>query len=110
MLWDLDAAKEKWITKLREGDNWVYDVGSWYTEKLQEAGYTNHSIQRFPGNQDTDLISMRYPKFNHLGKTSWDIYKQHPDRIGEVERRREYVKNRLALYEDIDLRNKFIWP
>lgn len=110
MLWELQAAKDKGIEKWREGDNWVYDVGSWYTERLQEVGFTNHNIPRYPGNQDSDLISMRYPKYNHLGKTSWDIYNQHPDRVGEVEMRRNYVKTRLALYEGIDLRNKFIWP
>lgn len=107
MLWDIKKAKEAGINKWREGDNWIYDVGSWYTEQLQIRGFTNLNIQRQPGDQDKDLVSMVYKTHVHYGKASWDI-DRHGDRKDEVNKRREYIKERLVLYEDIDLRNKFV--
>lgn len=106
---DIQALKEKGITKWREGDNWRYDVGSWLWEQMETNGFKNYNIPRKPGNQDQDLISMVYPKYNHWGKTSWDLSK-HADRIDEVTMRREAIKERLKDYSNIDLTDKFtIW-
>lgn len=89
-------------------EDWTYDVGSWHWEQMKTRGFTNHNIERWGGNQDSDLISMRYDKYDHIGKVSWDIYEKHQDRIDEVLRRREYIKMRLEHYSDIDLKKKFI--
>lgn len=107
MLWDIKKAKETGIDKWREGGNWIYDVGSWYTEQLQQRGFVNLDIERNPGDQDKDLVSMVYKTHVHFGKTSWDIG-QHQDRKDEVQKRRDYIKERLVLYEDIDLKGKFV--
>lgn len=87
-------------------ENWTYDVGSWQWEKMKEIGINNLKMVRFKGNQDEDLISMRYDRLNHIGKVSWDLSK-HGDREGEVMKRRAYINDRLKLYQDIDLQNKF---
>lgn len=89
-------------------EDWTYDVGSWHWEQMKMRGFTNYNIERWGGNQDSDLISMRYDKLDHIGKVSWDIYEKHQDRIDEVLRRREYIKMRLETYSDIDLKKKFI--
>lgn len=89
-------------------ENWTYDVGSWHWEQMKNAGFANYNLVRHGGNQDSDLISMRYDKFDHIGKLSWDVFNKHQDRIDEVSRRRAYVKMRLENYSDIDLRGKLI--
>jgi len=88
-------------------ENWTYDVGSWHWEQMKNFGFENYNLERRGGNQDSDLISMRYERIDHIGKVSWDVFEKHQDRIDEVSRRREYVKMRLEAYEDIDLKKKF---
>lgn len=106
-LMDIEAIRQKGITKWREGDNWRYDVGSELWEKIEQAGFANYNIPRKQGNQDQDLISMVYPKFNHWGKTSWDLSK-HGDRETEVTGRRNAIKEKCLEYFAIDLHDKFI--
>lgn len=107
-LFDISKMKKAIVKTFRTKEDWTYDVGSEYWEKMRDAGFTNHNIERIAGDQDGDLISMRYQKFNHIGKTSWDIYGKHQDRIGEVERRRNYVLQKLNYYKEVDLTDKFI--
>lgn len=89
-------------------EDWTYDVGSFHWEVMQGLGFSNLNIPRKMGHQDNDLVSMVYGKFDHIGKVSWDIDYKHTDRYSEVMRRRMYVKERVALYKDIDLKGKFI--
>lgn len=107
-IWDISKMKEAGVNTFRTKEDWTYDVGSEYWERMQQAGFTNYNIERKPGHQDNDLISMQYPKYDHFGKTSWDIQNKHGDRYSEVMRRRMYVKERLELYKEIDLRGKFV--
>jgi len=88
-------------------EDWTYDVGSWHWEKMKERGFTNFNIPRKHWNQDSEVVSMPYEKFDHIGKVSWNL-DNHGDRYSEVMRRRQYVKERLELYKDIDLKGKFI--
>lgn len=88
-------------------EDWSYDVGSWYWEQMKGLGYTNFNIPRKHWNQDNEIVSMPYGKFDHIGKVSWNL-DNHGDRYSEVMRRRQYVQERLSLYKDIDLRGKFI--
>ena len=106
-LFDIKAMKERGVNTFRTKEDWSYDVGSEYWEKMSELGFVNYNIERFPGNQDQDIVSMKYETHDHIGKVSWNIYEKHQDRIDEVQRRRNYVHERLELYKDIDLRNKF---
>lgn len=108
-LYDISKLKEAGVTYFRDpaNENWTYDVASWQTEQLLNLGYTNHNLIRKPGHQDNDIVSMRYDKVDHIGKVSWNL-DNHIDRYSEVMRRRQYVKDRLQLYEDIDLKGKFI--
>jgi len=109
-LFRIDKMWDKGIKVFRDPscENWTYDVGSWHWEQMKNCGYQNINLTRRGGNQDSDLISMRYDKFDHIGKVSWDIFGKHQDRIDEVSRRREYIKIRLEQYEDIDLKKKFV--
>lgn len=88
-------------------EDWTLDVASWQWLQMKNLGFTNFNLSRSPGNQDDDLVSMRYGCFDHIGKVSWNL-ENHSDRYSEVMRRRHYVKERLKLYEDIDLRGKFV--
>lgn len=88
-------------------EDWTYDVGSWQWEQMKNLGIKNFNMVRFPGHQDNDLVSMRYDRADHIGKLSWNL-ENHGDRYSEVMRRRMYVKERLKLYEDVDLKGKFI--
>jgi len=88
-------------------EDWSYDVGSWQWEQMKNLGFTNFNLSRKPGNQDQDLVSMSYAVADHIGKVSWNL-KNHGDRYSEVMQRRDYVKDRLELYKDIDLKGKFI--
>lgn len=87
--------------------DWTYDVGSWHWEKMIEFGFKNANIERFHYDQDNQLVSMPYEKFDHIGKVSWDILNKHQDRIDEVLRRRSYINERLKKYNSIDLKGKF---
>ena len=95
------------FTKFRDTNLWNYDTGSWFYEKLTERGYTHHQISRAPGDIDRDVVGMRYPTHDHLGKMSWAT-SHHKDRIDEIAMRQRYVEERLKEYEHIDLKNKFI--
>lgn len=88
-------------------EDWSYDVGSWHWEQMKNLGFSNFNICRSPGNQDEDLVSMKYGCLDHIGKVSWDL-ENHGDRYSEVMKRRYYIKERLKLYEDISLKGKFI--
>lgn len=108
-LWDNHATKKAGIEKFRTKQDWTYDVGSEFWEQMKNHGFENYHIQRHPGNQDEDIVSMRYDKLDHIGKVSWDIWGKHLDRITEVTKRREYVVQRLKEYQGIDLANKFVY-
>jgi len=108
-LFDCEATKKAGIERFRTKEDWTYDVGSEFWESIQANGFSNYHIERKPGNQDVDIVSMRYDKFDHIGKVSWDVFNKHQDRIGEVTMRREYVKSRLSKYQHIDLKDKFIY-
>lgn len=95
------------VRKFRDTNLWNYDTGSWFTEKLFELGYNHYQINREPGDIDRDVVGMRYPTHDHLGKCSWAT-SHHKDRIDEIAMRKKYVEERLKEYEHIDLRNKFI--
>lgn len=87
--------------------DWSYDVGSWYWEQMKNIGFTNFNTPRKHWRQDSEVVSMPYQWGDHIGKVSWNL-ENHGDRYSEVMRRRQYVKERLELYKDIDLKNKFI--
>lgn len=107
-IFDIQLMKALGIEEFRDprNENWTYDVGSWHWEKMQENGIVNLNIPRKHWRQDTEIVSMPYDKFDHIGKVSWDL-KKHTDRYSEVMRRRDYVRDRLELYKDIDLKGKF---
>ena len=107
-LFDIDAMRNNGVKYFRDPsvEDWTYDVGSWHWEQMKTLGYGNFNLSRKPGNQDEDLISMRYGCVDHIGKVSWNL-DNHGDRYGEVMRRRAYIKERLKLYEDVDLTGKF---
>ena len=88
-------------------EDWTLDVASWQWLKMKELGYTNFNIPRKHWNQDNEVVSMPYEKFEHIGKVSWNL-ENHGDRYSEVMRRRQYVKERIELYKNIDLKGKFI--
>jgi glycosyltransferase involved in cell wall biosynthesis len=105
-LFDIEAMRLRGWNVFRDSNDWSYDVGSFMTEKILEAGFKIHHIQRLNQDIDHELISMRYTTHNHIGKVSWDIEK-HSDRHDEVVRRRKYIEEKLIEYSDIDLQNKF---
>lgn len=88
-------------------EDWTYDVGSWHWEQIKNMGFENFNTPRKHWDQDNEIVSMPYDKLDHIGKVSWNL-NNHGDRYSEVMRRRQYVKERLELYKDIDLRGKFI--
>jgi len=76
---------------------------------MERMGLKHYNLRRLKGNQDEDLISMIYPYVGrHWGKVSWNIWDKHMDRFDEVMRRRIAIEQELKLYEDIDIRGKFI--
>ena len=87
-------------------EDWSYDVGSWHWERMSKLGFTNFNLQRKEGNQDTDLVSMRYDLVDHIGKVSWNL-DNHEDRYSEVMRRRRYVSERLEKYKNVSLKGVF---
>lgn len=108
-LFDIIKMRENGIEVFRDSncEDWTYDVGSWHWEQMKNIGFENFNIPRKHWNQDTEIVSMPYEKFDHIGKVSWNL-DNHGDRYSEVMRRRMYVKERASLYKDIDLKGKFI--
>lgn len=108
-MFDIDAMRNRGNRIFRDptNENWTYDVGSLHWERMKEFGFTNFNLPRKHWNQDSEIVSMPYDKFDHIGKVSWNL-DNHGDRYSEVMRRRVYVKERLELYKDIDLKGKFI--
>jgi len=106
-LFDIEAMKTAGVEKFRDTEDWSYDVGSYMTEKILQAGYSIHHLPRLNEDIDHELISMRYETHNHIGKVSWDITK-HQDRHDEVVRRRKYIEDKVKEYSDISLEDKFV--
>jgi len=108
-IFDIQLMKAMGVKEFRDpkNENWTYDVGSWHWEQMQINGFTNFNISRKHWNQDSEIVSMPYDKFDHIGKVSWNL-KKHTDRYSEVMRRRDYVRDRLELYKDVDLKGKFV--
>jgi glycosyltransferase involved in cell wall biosynthesis len=111
-LFDIQTIKANGINLYRDPEckDWTYDVGSWFFEQMAQKDLQSHYIHRLPGNQDNDLVSMKYERFWHWGKVSWDVHGQHGDRITEVISRRKAIKERLELYKYVDLKGKFVSP
>lgn len=107
-LFDYERVLEAGISTFRTNEDWTYDVGSEFYERITKAGFQNFNIERLPGNQDDDLISMKYEKFRHWGKVSWDVF-DHLDRVTEIVKRREAILEELKSYPDIDLKGKFTY-
>ena len=109
MLTDAQALKEKGVSVFRDKNpDWSYDVGSQYTENVLKHGFTIHHTQRYNNDIDRDVVGMNYGSHWHYGKLSWNL-ENHRDREWEVNMRMSYiVDQRLPLYADIDLRNKFV--
>jgi len=106
-LFDYKRIRKAGINTFRTNNDWTYDVGSEFYENLLKAGFANFNIERLPGDQDGDLISMKYEKFRHWGKVSWDLI-EHLDRVTEIVNRRKAILEELKTYSDVDLKNKFI--
>jgi hypothetical protein len=106
-LFDIKKMKSLGVHKFRDTPDWSYDVGAWYTEQIISRGFDIHNIPRKPGDIDRDVIGMDYGTHRHLGKMSWALG-HHKDRVDEVAMRMRYVEEQLKLYEDIDLKGKFI--
>lgn len=106
-LFNYERVKEAGITTFRANEDWTYDVGSEFYENIVRAGFQNFNIDRLPGDQDNDLISMKYEKFRHWGKVSWDVF-EHLDRVTEIVKRREAILGELKVYSEIELKGKFI--
>lgn len=105
---DLQAMKDLGLKTFRDKNDWSYDVLSQYTESVLNVGYEIHHIPRLNADIDRDTIGMQYHGFNHFGKLSWNL-ENHRDREWEVKMRMSYiVDQRLPLYNDIDLKGKFI--
>lgn len=113
LLWDHDTISKAGIKTFRDElcQDWTYDVASWFTEQVYKKGFVNYNIPRLSRHQDQDenLVSMIYEKYDHIGKVSWDVLNKHQDRIGEVFKRRAYIQERLKEYHNIDLKGKFIY-
>lgn len=107
-LTDLQAMKANGIKTFRTLTDWSYDVLSQYTESVLNAGFTIHHTPRYEGNIDSDAIGMNYGSHYHYGKMSWNL-ENHRDREWEVGMRMKYIsEHRLPLYNDIDLKGKFV--
>lgn len=108
-LFDISKMRAAGIKYFRDPsvEDWTYDVGSWHWEQMKNLGFENYNIHRKHWNQDNEVVSMPYEKFDHIGKVSWNL-NNHQDRYSEVMKRRYYVQERLKLYEHIDLKGKFI--
>lgn len=107
IIFDIDACRTIGITKFRDTEDWSYDCGSHFYERIWMNNKSVHIIPRLPGHIDYDILGMKYGTHSHLGKMSWNL-NNHSDRTDEVNRRKAYVLEQLKNYEDIDLKNKFI--
>lgn len=103
---DIEECRKIGILKFRDTTDWSMDVGSHFYDRIWRANKDVHIIPRLPGHIDYDQIGMKYDRFDHLGKCSWNL-ENHGDRKDEVERRRAYVKEELKKYQDIDMKGKF---
>ena len=107
-LTDLHTMKGTGLKTFRDKTDWSYDVMSQYTESVLNAGYLVYHTPRYPGNIDSDAVGMNYGSHYHYGKMSWNLV-NHRDREWEVGMRMKYItEERLPLYQDVDLKNKFI--
>lgn len=108
MMTDALCMKGEGVTVFRRNnDDWSYDVGSEYTENVLKKGFTIHHTPRLNNDIDRDVVGMNYGSHHHFGKLSWNLA-NHMDREWEVKMRMSYVVDqRLPLYNDIDLKNKF---
>lgn len=107
ILFDIDTCRQHGITYFRNNTGWNYDVGSQFYENLWMNNLQPVLIPRLPGNMDADLIGMSYEKFDHLLRMSWNL-DNHGDRRDEVNRRKDFVLEKLKEYDDIDLKGKFV--
>ena len=109
MLTDIHAMKGKGINTFRTKSDWSYDVGSEYTENVLINGFAIKHTPRYEGNIDRDVVGMNYGSHHHMGKMSWNLA-NHRDREWEVGMRMKYIKEeRLPLYENVSLKDKFKW-
>jgi len=107
ILFNIEECRKHGITYFRNKSDWSYDVGSQFYENLWQNNLRVRIIDRLPGNMDSDQEGMRYGKFSHLLRMSWDLTK-HADREGEIMMRRKYVESRLNEFRDVELRGKFV--
>lgn len=107
IFFDVPAIKAAGIKTFRTKEDASYDVMSEFYEMIWKRNLGVHIIPRLPGHIDHENEGMRFGKFSHFGKMSWDLTK-HPDREGEVIMRRKYVEARLNEFRDVDLKEKFI--
>lgn len=105
---DIESMRNKGVNIFRNSENWIYDVGSWYTEQVLENGFELYKIERQTEieKENTDIYGMIYDTHIHLGKMSWDL-SAHSDRIEEVEKRRAFIES-FNKYDNIHTENKFI--
>lgn len=104
---DIERMRSVGVTKFRTKQAWDYDVASEFYENIWMNNLQPLIIDRLPGNIDNDVEGMKYGKFSHLGKVSWDLSK-HGDREHEVKMRRDYINLRLNEFKDVDLKGKFV--
>lgn len=108
MLTDVAAMKEKGINYFRKATDWSYDVGSEYAENVLNNGFTIHHIPRLNSDINNDVKGMDYGSHVHYGKLSWNL-NNHWDREWEVKMRMSYIiDQRLPLYQDVQLKGKFV--
>lgn len=103
-LFDYQLMTQNGINIWWGGDS-SYDAGSWYWEQMHTKGYTNYNLTRKSVQEKG--IGIVYDKFNHFGSVSWDL-KLFPEHSTEINLRRECIKTRLNLYQEVNLRGKFI--
>ncbi len=108
ILFDIEKCKEAGINIFRDPavTDWSYDVGSWWFEKIFQAGFTYHNIQRKTDHFDPIAV---YDKFVHYGGISWNLERpDHANRIREITEKRELIKKTLEQYSYIDIKDRFI--
>jgi glycosyltransferase involved in cell wall biosynthesis len=89
-LFDIQLMKQMGVTAFRgDGcDNWTYDVGSWYWEKIKQLGFAHHQLD----SEDSSL-GQAYDKFFHYTQISCG-----DPQNSEVYMRREEIQKRLPSY------------
>lgn len=106
VMFNIEECRKIGILKFRDTSDWSMDVGSHFYDRIWRANKDVHIIPRLPGHIDYDVRGMKYGRFDHLGKASWNI-ENHGDRRDEVAMRRAYVREELKKYRDVDLKGKF---